>query len=1000
VIARHCDTLYQLWCIVALRLMITRNIKPIVWLIAVFELGFSHLVLCESRGQAASHEVDTTIFLAAEASRRQELLREIVSEPFVLEAITFESDVFMQSSEFFYLVNLREGDLIDVAALEKAVAYIRRKNKFELIRIFISDGEHGKRLHFILTGLWTLHKLKIKGILVGRETYRRYYLIEPGDRFDEQRHRDSIARISDALRQEGYFNAQVEDSLLSDKQIKAVTSTLTLSKGSRFTIGSVQLELQGFPSMKEDEIDFIRMKLNKQFLQCLQRKNYLRSMLNQETKDIKRYLLQHGFLHVGILLDEQVDYCNGRVHLTFTITLRHKREIVFFGNHFFSNNRLLDCIMVFERSVWLLPLSILTEELIKAYHDKGFWSVKIEPREEDDRVFFVITEGPRAVIKDVQLEGVDNINKRRLLQHCFRPLLRASYFDSDLLKQAFGKITAFYLKEGFWDVKVLQKRFDLINEQKHQYRIILTIDEGQRRYLTDVSIPRFPELVKKGPFKQIVSEAQKIPFDMGMLHAQKKWLEQYCKSKGMTNVLVGYDLAHDGNNIAVAWWIKPSYEGAKFGKTILLGSSGFPFEYIIRELQYHEGEDWDMQKLNRTCSRFKDLEIFETIHAYPDREFQEDKQQPIIFKLHKDDPFEVRLRAGLGIEQVSKPITVAGLTYKVGGTFIIKNPLDCCDLFCLNADVTRSSRSIVAQYRRPWFFDMPIGTVLQAYSSKYQQPGFFFCKKGLYEVSQQGMLFGFGRKYKWLDGNMTVGLEWMELDIQDEFKSVSGCVAKAIDFAPSLLHKNMPFLYVEPTLLIDLLDNKLNPIRGSLTLLSCKGMLPLTERADHAAFFKLLVEQSFFYPFMPLVLACRLRFGHIFYQIFNNINPIERFYLGGANSLRSYETDVASPLGCFCDMKGKSWWAPIGGKTMVNANFEIRLPIYGDIGVVIFQDLGALSHTGIKGFGKKGFLAGTGFGLRYNTPIGPLRFDIGWKWSVCKPFDRSYAWFLTFGNAF
>jgi len=656
--------------------------------------------------------------------------------------------------------------------------------------------------------------------------------------------------------------------------------------------------------------------------------------------------------------------------------------------------------MVFERSVWLLPLSILTEEIIKAYHDKGFWDVHVEQREEDDRAFFVINEGPRAQIKEVVLEGVEHISKQRLIHHCFRSLLRVSYFDEDLLKQSLGKLTTFYLKEGFWDVKVLQKKFESIDSNKYYYRIVLTIDEGQCRYLTNISIPQFPELVQKGPFKQFMRNKQKIPFDMSMLHAQKRWLENYFKSKGFFDALITYDLNNEGNDLSIVWYIKYPYDDIKFGKTIILGSSTFPFDYVMRELQYQEDQAWDRQKLNRTVSRLKELEIFETIHAYPDRERQENNRQPVILKLHMDDPFEVRLRAGLGIEQISKPVTLAGITYKVGGTFIIKNPFDCCDLFCLNADITRSNRSIVAQYKRPWIFDIPLRTVIQGYSTKYQQPGFFFCKKGLYEVSQHGMLFSLGRTYKWVDGNISVGFEWMELDIQDEFKAISGRVAKAIDFAPCLLNKNMPFLFIEPTLLIDGLDNKLNPIRGSLTLLSCKGMIPLNERADQAAFFKLLAEQSLFIPFMPLVLAFRVRFGYIFYQIFNNINPIERFYLGGANSLRSYETDVAPPLGCFCDMKDKSWWAPMGGKTMINGNIEIRFPIYGDIGAVIFQDLGLLSHSGIRGIGKKGLLAGTGFGIRYNTPIGPLRFDIGWKWSVCKPFDRSYAWFLTFGNTF
>ena len=983
--------------------------------ITVFIGSLSLDLWCHEPGGAPPSEEKVVIQLSADVDKWREHLHQIIAEPFILDQLTFESDVYMQPSEFYYLVDLKEGDQVDSSTLERALGYIRLKNKIESVAISIKDSERGKKVHMTLTGFWTLHSLKIKGILVGRDTYRRYYLIESGDIFDEQRHRDSIARIKESFWQDGYFNAQVEDVLAYDKQTKSVSTTLTLSKGERFVIESVRLKLQVSHSMKDDEINFICRGIKKQFLRPLLRRHYSRSSLNEETKGIKEYLSRHGFLHVTVMLDESVDHDNEKVSLTFTIRLQHKREFVFWGNHFFSNAQLLESIMVFERSVWLLPLSILTEEIVRAYHEKGFWSVVVDQKEEGDRAFFVITEGPRASIKEVKCEGIEQFPKKRLITKYFNQLLQASNFDTDVLKQALSKITSFYLKEGFWDIKIVRKDFELIDAENQQYRLVVTIDEGERRYFVDVLIPQFPWLRRRGPFKQVTrlankiekktispedASTKKVPFDMSMLYAQKKWLERYCKTNGMTDISISYEFKHDGNDISVVWHIKPSHEGIKFGKMILLGSSNFPFDNIFRELQYQEGDEWDRQKLNRTLSRLKELEIFETVHAYPEREMYNDNFQPVIFKLHKEEPFEVRLRAGLGIEQVSKPITWSGMTYKAGGTFIIKNPLNCGDLFCLNGDVTRSMRSIVAQYQRPWIFGVPIGTVFQAYSSKYQQPGFFFCKKGLYEVSQQGGLIGLGRRYRWFDGNLTLGLEWMELDIQKEFKSVAAKVAEAIDFAPYLLNKNMPFFYFQPTLMIDCLDNKLNPLRGSLTLLSCKGMLPITERAEHAAFFKFLIEQSFFYSIMPVVLACRLRFGHIFYQTFNNINPIERFYLGGANSLRSYETDVAPPLGCFNDLTGKSWWAPMGGKTMVNANVELRIPVYGDIGVVVFQDLGALSHSGLKGIGKHGLLAGTGFGLRYNTPIGPLRFDIGWKWSTSKPFDRSYAWFLTFGNAF
>ncbi len=85
---------------------------------------------------------------------------------------------------------------------------------------------------------------------------------------------------------------------------------------------------------------------------------------------------------------------------------------------------------------------------------------------------------------------------------------------------------------------------------------------------------------------------------------------------------------------------------------------------------------------------------------------------------------------------------------------------------------------------------------------------------------------------------------------------------------------------------------------------------------------------------------------------------------------------------------------------MVNTNLEIRFPIYQSFGAVLFQDMGILSQTGIKGLGKKWY-PGAGFGFRYKTPIGSIRFDIGWKWARRVQRDKkSYAWYLTLGEAF
>ena len=80
-----------------------------------------------------------------------------------------------------------------------------------------------------------------------------------------------------------------------------------------------------------------------------------------------------------------------------------------------------------------------------------------------------------------------------------------------------------------------------------------------------------------------------------------------------------------------------------------------------------------------------------------------------------------------------------------------------------------------------------------------------------------------------------------------------------------------------------------------------------------------------------------------------------------------------------------------------NVNGELRIPLTLRIGAVVFQDIGTLWHEEKK---YRYWATATGFGLRYITPLGPLRFDVGWKGKLA-PFDYSiFSWYLTIGHAF
>jgi outer membrane protein assembly factor BamA len=179
-------------------------------------------------------------------------------------------------------------------------------------------------------------------------------------------------------------------------------------------------------------------------------------------------------------------------------------------------------------------------------------------------------------------------------------------------------------------------------------------------------------------------------------------------------------------------------------------------------------------------------------------------------------------------------------------------------------------------------------------------------------------------------------------------------------------------------------------------------MFPLVSSHFNAFFVRVQIDQALFIPIKQVVAAFRLRLGHIFHQQFNALMPTERFYLGGSQSLRSYQTDSAPPQGLYIDERGEHHLVPRGGKSMFNVNVELRfpVPIIKNFGVVLFQDMGALSGDMLSDFKATNLLHATGFGLRYDTPLGPLRFDIGWKWRKQDHKESAYAWFLTFGQAF
>jgi outer membrane protein assembly factor BamA len=942
--------------------------------------------------------VSVTINTVADAYK--EAVAHEWAEPFWVGSISIDSDVFIQENEILYLVGFSEGALVDASMLNKALYYLIKKNVFETICLSVKKGAAGCEVKFSFNAFWTLETVKIHGIWFGKDNYKLHYCMEPGEPFDINKHKDSVAQIKESVQSEGFLDPQIQDRLTYDNTTKGVRVDLTIHRGKQFTVSGVSLKVTADKQVDPLEQESVHAEIAALLDKRLNGKHYTKILMNKETANLKQMLVKWGFIHADIMLTETTDYAHNAVHASFSVDLHTKKEFIFFGNTFFTNKQLFETIMAFGRSAWMVLPSILAQEIETAYQNNGFWSVSVDAKEEVGRIFFVIKEGRRVSIKDIVLKNVINYSVQTLIKKYMSPLLALKYFDACILKKSIDALRIFYQDEGYFDAAVTeQERVEL--DDASGYRLVLTISEGARRYVRSVKFDQFDQLLVGCPHVDEIESKKRVACTRALIDKQRQWIEVQLKTQGFVNPRVKPELVPDGTMIDLIWHIDVSCANEQYGKTVLVGTRTVPFGVVARELEYTVGDPIKKEALKESLVNVKGLDIFDSAHIYPDQSRELGYEKPIMLKLYPADRFEIRMHAGMGLQQMRWPVSLDALTYKLGGDFIVNNPTNSGDQIRLNVDVTRIRRDIVASYIRPWVFGLPIRASFDAYSNKFEQQGFFCDRENWYEVFQQGFLTNLSGSKGLLNYSSNIGLEWIKMNIRKEYCCIEERIARAYAIDQRLLYKNIPYFFVEPNIMLDYLDQKLNPSYGSYTLFSCKAMAPLRDiRSTNPYLFRFLLEESVYLPFHAMVFAMRFRAGYIVGPKLDNILLNERFYLGGAHSLRSYYTDGTPPLGCFSDDNGCKHYVPQGGKGMLNASFEARFPIYAGLKGVLFQDFGALSHTNFSDIKPHGVLAGTGVGLLYNTPIGPLRFDIGWKWSCPEPFNRSYAWFLSLGQIF
>jgi len=139
-----------------------------------------------------------------------------------------------------------------------------------------------------------------------------------------------------------------------------------------------------------------------------------------------------------------------------------------------------------------------------------------------------------------------------------------------------------------------------------------------------------------------------------------------------------------------------------------------------------------------------------------------------------------------------------------------------------------------------------------------------------------------------------------------------------------------------------------------------------------------------------VILAGSVKIGIIKGAYRDEVPADERFYAGGGGSIRGYAFQSVSPF---------SGGTPVGGKSLLELSMEIRLRMLNRYGLVAFLDGGNAFTGSLLSFDEH-LRWGAGLGLRFFTPVGPFRFDIGIPLNRRQGLDDSFQIYISLGQAF
>lgn len=566
-------------------------------------------------------------------------------------------------------------------------------------------------------------------------------------------------------------------------------------------------------------------------------------------------------------------------------------------------------------------------------------------------------------VGSLTLVGVESIDEGRLRdvlatrESSWLPWSDPVIFDRDAFERDLDRIVAFYRDHGFPDARVISHDIE-VRPEDNKVDLTIRVEEGEPLIVAEMDFDGFDMVSGLEEFRKTLPVREGEPVVHRDVLTAGEMAVNLLRDHGYpeARVSLAEDRLHD-RAVRIRYQALPG-PPAVFGPIQIAGNTSVSDAVIRRELAYRPGESFRRSVVVESQRRLFNLELFDfvNIEALPVGEAgAEPGTVPTRVTVVEGDHRKILFSGGYGTEE----------KFRVEGTWRHVNFYGGARVLNARAKWSSLDQGLEADILQPHVFGTNVALSLEGH-------GWYADELAYTALSRGARMTATSRIGRRLTLALSYLHDYQRSEISNEalldFESRDELISLGLD----------PTTGVQEGTLAELIGsieynatvNPLDPSSGYLMSLSLEragGLLPGTFH-----FYAVSAEARHYLPLGPyLTWANRARIATTDPDGPRSDVPFaKRYFLGGSTSLRGWGRFEVAPLSGF--------GLPIGGFSALELSTEARVGTWRNIGLVFFLDAGNV-WPGSWEFGLGDLVYDAGPGLRYQTPVGPVRADLAWQ---------------------